>query len=222
MIGVISDIHGNFPALVAVLEDMPPVEVILCAGDVVGYYPYPNEVIDKLKSLDVQCILGNHDRAVLGGDYSNFNKYAASAVRWTIDALSEDSLNYLKNLNNFMRWKIDGKKVAVHHGAPFDEDFYVMPENVDESLLNYDGADVLILGHTHVPFVVDYGDKVILNPGAVGQPRDGNPKASYAVMNLDKWEFEIRRVDYPIDEVEKKILEEGLPVFLAERLYYGY
>ncbi len=222
MIGVISDIHGNFPALMAVLEDMPPVEVILCAGDVVGYYPYPNEVIDKLKSLDVQCILGNHDRAVLGGDYSNFNKYAASAVRWTIDALSEDSLNYLKNLNNFMRWKIEGKKVAVHHGAPFDEDFYVMPENVDESLLNYDGADILILGHTHVPFVVDYGDRAILNPGAVGQPRDGNPKASYAVMDLDKWDFEIRRVDYPIEEVEKRILEEGLPAFLAERLYYGY
>lgn len=222
MIGVISDIHGNFPALKAVLMDMPPVEMILCAGDVVGYYPYPNEVIKQLQFVDARCILGNHDRAVLGEDYSNFNRYAAAAVRWTIDNLDEESMAYLKSLSNYMRWKISGKKVAVHHGAPFDEDFYVMPENVDSGLLEYDGADILILGHTHVPFIVDYGDKAILNPGAVGQPRDGNPKASYALIDLENWKFEIRRVQYPVEEVEKKIIDVGLPHFLAERLYYGY
>ncbi len=222
MIAVISDIHGNYPALKAVLEDMPQVSLILCAGDLVGYYPYPNEVIAKIKRMGARCIRGNHDRAVIYDDYSRFNPYAEAAARWTRENLSSESMEYLLGLRDSMLLRVNGKLIAIHHGAPFDEDVYIFPEDVDEGLLEHDGADILIMGHTHVPFVVDYGGKAILNPGSVGQPRDGNPKASYALIDINEWEFEIRRVDYPIEEVDRKTREVGLPDILAERLYYGF
>ncbi len=222
MIAVISDIHGNLPALLAVKKDMPPVEAVLCAGDLVGYYPYPNEVIQEIKMMKAWCIRGNHDRAVLKKGDSNFNSSAKKAIEWTIAHITYDNLEYLANLRDNLLLTVHGKRVAIHHGAPFNEDFYLMPTNLDEELLNYDKADVLILGHTHVPVVVDYGDKAIINPGAVGQPRDGNPKASYALIDLKNWRFEIRRVEYNIEEVQRKTIDEGLPESLADRLNYGF
>ncbi len=222
MIAVISDIHGNLPALQAVKKDMPKVEAVLCAGDLVGYYPYPNEVVEEIKKMKAWCIRGNHDRAVVKKDHFNFNPSAKKAVEWTIDHMKYDNLQYLANLRDNLILTVHGKRVALHHGAPFDEDFYLMPTNLDEDLLKYDDADVLILGHTHIPVIVDYGDKAIINPGAVGQPRDGNPKASYALMDLKKWEFEIRRVEYDIAEVQRKTIDAGLPESLADRLNYGF
>ncbi len=222
MIAVISDIHGNYPALMAVLKDMPRVDLILCAGDLVGYYPFPNEVVMEIRRHRVACIRGNHDRAVINNEYSRFNRYAEAAAIWTYEHLDKENMDYLKTLRDSMILNMEGKRIAIHHGAPFNEDAYIYPEDVDEGFLEHDHADILILGHTHVPFIVDYGNKAIINPGSVGQPRDGNPKASYALMDLKLWNFEIRRVEYPVEEVERKIFEEGLPEFLAERLYYGF
>ncbi len=222
MIAVISDIHGNLPALLAVEKDMPEVELVLCAGDLVGYYPYPNEVIKEIRKLGARCIRGNHERAVIFRNHEHFNPTAKKAIEWTIQNMSSESMEYIKNLRDNLLLTINGKRVALHHGAPFNEDFYLMPENIDEELLKYDNADLLIVGHTHIPVIVDYGEKAIINPGAVGQPRDGNPKASYALIDLENWNFEIRRVDYDLYEVVKKIEEMGLPENLAERLYYGF
>ncbi|NPA75117.1 MAG: metallophosphoesterase family protein [Euryarchaeota archaeon] len=223
MLGVISDVHGNLPALIEVIHDMPEdVELLLCAGDVVGYNPYPCEVIQELKLHDVLCIRGNHDRAVLTDDYSRFNPYAAAAARWTRSVLSDACMEYLAGLKDSQGLLVNGVKIAMHHGAPFDEDYYVFPDRVSEELLDYDEPDILILGHTHVPFIQEYPDGVILNPGSVGQPRDGDPRASYALIDIDNWKFEIRRVEYDIDLVERKIIETGLPAFLGERLHLGH
>ncbi len=222
MIAVISDIHGNLPALEVVLEEIKEAELILCAGDLVGYNPWPNEVISIVKMYGIRCIRGNHDRAVIYDDYSRFNPYAASAAMWTKEELTKSNMEYLYSLRDSMLLECKGKKIAIHHGAPFDEDRYIYPEDVEEWYLDYDDADILILGHTHVPFIKKFGERVILNPGSVGQPRDGDPRASYAIMDVEKGKYEIKRVEYPIDEVYNKIKEENLPMILGERLYYGH
>ncbi len=221
MIAIISDIHGNLPAFKAVLSDIPHVDTILCAGDLVGYNPYPNEVIDEIKLRGVISIRGNHDRAVIYDDYSNMNEYAALAAIWTRRNLTKENLNFLLSLKDSLVLEIEGKKIAIHHGAPFDEDYYVYPEYADEELLEYDNPDLLILGHTHIPFIKRFGERYIINPGSVGQPRDGDPRASYILADLKNMKFELRRVRYEIDEVVEKIREENLPIFLGERLYYG-
>ncbi len=222
MIGVISDIHGNLPALISVLHDMPEVELILCAGDVVGYNPYPCEVIQELKLHDVLCIRGNHDRAVINDNYTHFNPYAKAAAKWTREQLTPACIGYLSGLKDHLRIRVHGVNIAVHHGAPFNEDFYVMPDMALEFLLDYEHPGILILGHTHVPFIKEFSKGVILNPGSVGQPRDRDPRASYALIDLENWKFEIRRVEYDIGKVERKILEAKLPVHLAQRLWVGH
>ncbi len=221
MIAIISDIHGNLPALKAVLKDMQDVELIICAGDLVGYNPYPNEVIQEVKMRKIVCIRGNHDRAVIYDDYSYMNEYAAIAAIWTRKNLSKANTEYLLSLKDNIEFDYHGKMIAVHHGAPFDEDFYIFPEDATEDLLNYDNSDILILGHTHVPFIKNFGQRYIVNPGSVGQPRDGDPRASYITADVDNLKFTLRRVKYDIDEVVNRIREENLPPFLGERLYYG-
>ena len=222
MIAVISDIHSNLPALEAVLKDISEVDKIICAGDLVGYNPYPNEVIQEIKMRNIICIRGNHDRAVLYNVYRDFNPEAQIATKWTRKNLTAENLEYLVFLKDNMIFEEEDCKMAMHHGAPFDEDVYIFPEEVTENLLKYDGVDLLILGHTHVPFIKKFRKGVILNPGSVGQPRDGDPRASYALIDPENDFYEIRRVDYDIDEVYQKIIEVGLPLSLGERLYYGY
>ncbi|AGB05074.1 phosphoesterase, MJ0936 family [Aciduliprofundum sp. MAR08-339] len=222
MLALISDIHGNLPALKVVLEEIGEADLILCAGDVVGYNPWPNEVIWEIRKRDIQCIRGNHDRAVIYDDYSRFNTYAAMAGAWTRSVLTRVNLEYLYSLKDSMLVEYEGRRIAVHHGAPFDEDYYVYPEDAGESLLRYENPDMLVLGHTHVPFVKKFENGVIINPGSVGQPRDGDPRASFAIVDLDNGVYEIRRVEYPIDEVYNAIIENDLPPILGERLYLGY
>ena len=222
MLAIISDIHGNLPALKVVLERIEDADIILCAGDLVGYNPWPNEVIWEIRKRKIPCIRGNHDRAVIYDSYSRFNSYAATAASWTRNKLTKENMEYLYSLKDHLILDIEGKRIAVHHGAPFDEDLYIYPDEATEELLEYDNADLLILGHTHVPFVNVFERGVIINPGSVGQPRDGDPRASYALVDLKNKKYEIKRVEYPIDEVYNKIIEEGLPAFLGERLYIGY
>ncbi|ADD08882.1 metallophosphoesterase [Candidatus Aciduliprofundum boonei] len=222
MLAIISDIHGNLPALKVVLERIEDADIILCAGDLVGYNPWPNEVIWEIRKRKIPCIRGNHDRAVIYDSYFRFNPYAATAASWTRNKLTKENMEYLYSLKDHLILDIEGKRIALHHGAPFDEDRYIYPDEATGELLEYDNADLLILGHTHVPFVNVFERGVIINPGSVGQPRDGDPRASYALVDLKNKKYEIKRVEYPIDEVYNKIIEEGLPTFLGERLYIGY
>lgn len=217
----ISDVHSNYIALKEVLEQEDKNEKIIHAGDVVGYNPYPNETISIFKQYNVISIAGNHDKSILSGDFSNFNDLAKVAGIWTRNALNSENLRYLATLKSSIVLNVDNKKLVVHHGAPFDEDYYIYEENVSDSLLEYDHADILLLGHTHIPYIRKFGAKMICNPGSIGQPRDGDNRAAYIIINTETMDIELKRVQYNIREVIDKIEGMGLPAFLGIRLLYG-
>jgi len=228
-LAVLSDIHSNLPAFQAVLKKMSRIyfDAVWCAGDFVGYNPFPNEVIAEMKKENFFCVKGNHDWAVETSDTSWFNPEAAEAIRWTMKRITIGNKEWLASLPSRLEKKIGGKVVSMVHGSPADELFeYVFPEDAKEKAPEWlEKADALILGHTHVPInlpiKVRGKRKILLNPGAVGQPRDGDSRASFALLDLKKMNAEIIRVRYDTALVKKKILDEGLPSWLGERLENG-
>lgn len=222
-LALISDVHANLIALRAVLEDMEGrgVDTILCAGDVVGYYPYPVQTISMFLERRIISIQGNHDRAVLNAGDLNLNPMASSAVVWTAKHIDDRSLEFLRSLPRRLSTVLDGVRVAVYHGAPFDDDHYVFEDEADEDLLTMARCDLLVLGHTHVPFIRRHPSGIIVNPGSVGQPRDSDPDSSYAIYDTERRRAVYLRVPYDISEVAEHTLSAGLPRSLAERLGHG-
>ena len=226
-VGIIADPHSNLAAFQAVLKHMPKVDDIVCAGDLVGYGAEPNEVIDLAKKKDIRTVLGNHDYGAISRDVSGFNPFAARAVLWTADNLSEENARYLRGLREELMLTYGGRRIYVVHGSPRDPLFeYVFPDLPNRELLELMrkvNADVIVLGHTHVPMQRVIQGKLILNPGGVGQPRDRDPRASYMLLTLDD-EISVKheRVEYDIGKTAKKIEAAGLPSELATRLYFGW
>lgn len=222
-IGIIADVHSNLLALEVVIEklEMQDIHRIIHAGDVVGYNPYPNEVIDFLKSKGIESIKGNHDRATITSDTSWFNPAASEAVEWTRKRLFSEKIRYLSSLKDRMHFDMEGKRIAMIHGSPYDDDEYVYPHEAHKGMLLDADVDVLILAHTHVPFVRRFEGGMIVNPGSVGQPRDGDWRASFAILDSDTMDFKVFRVVYDVETVISKIYEEGLPPFLGDRLRIG-
>ncbi len=223
-VALISDVHANVIALRAVLADMSgrDVEAVLSAGDVVGYYPYPNETIDLFRERSIVSIQGNHDRAVLSAPVPSMNSWASSAVSWTLSHLTDSSVEYIRAMPRHRSLAVDGVRVAVYHGAPFDDDHYLFEGEATESVLQSTGCELLVLGHTHVPFIRRYRSGMIVNPGSVGQPRDGDPDASYAIYDTEARRAIIIRVPYDIVTVAERTQLEGLSPSLAQRLYAGH
>lgn len=218
-VAVIADIHSNLPALERVLRevrDMPK----FCCGDLVGYNPFPNEVIDLVRREKIVSILGNHDHAVLTDDTSWFNPTARRAVEWTKKELSSENLDFLKNLP-----RVYDNELYMIHGSPKNPlEEYVYeddPEYVFRDFFNYTKNDILVLGHTHVPFIRRIDERLVFNPGSVGQPRDFDSRASYAILDTKTKELEIKRVEYDIEKTAKKIQGIGLPGRLSMRLFSG-
>jgi putative phosphoesterase len=224
IVALISDIHSNIQALRAVLESVEALEVdmILCAGDLVGYYPYPNETISLMRERGITSILGNHDRAVIHFNTVGMNRIAAEAARWTSENINADNVDYLKSLRSRLSLEVDAKVMGVYHGSPRDDDEYLYEIDVGPELLEMCECDFLVTGHTHIPFVRKYEGGTVINPGSVGQPRDGDRKASFAILDTEHGDVEICRRSYDITTVHQKVLEMGLPPFLAERLEYGF
>jgi len=226
-IGIIADPHSNLAAFQAVLEHMPKVDDIICAGDLVGYGAEPNEVIDLAKKKDIRTVLGNHDYGAISRVVAGFNPFAAKAVLWTADNLREENARYLRGLREEMMLTHGGRRIYVVHGSPRDPLFeYVFPDLPNRELLELTRrveADVIVLGHTHVPMQRVIQGKLVLNPGGVGQPRDRDPRASYMLLTLDD-EISVKheRVEYDIGEAARKIEAAGLPSELATRLYFGW
>ncbi len=221
--GLISDVHANATALKAVLEDLDrhDVERVLCAGDVVGYYPFPNETIEMLRGRRIISIRGNHDRSVLHVDTSRLNPLAGDAVLWTASHLSEESRRYLGSLPECTTVRSDRQAMSVYHGSPQDPLEYVYENKAVESYLAMARCSILVLGHTHIPFVKRFSSGLIVNPGSVGQPRDGDPRASYSIIDTTERTVENHRVGYDIEMVARKVAEAGLPRWLLERLEAG-
>jgi putative phosphoesterase len=223
---IISDIHSNLDALEAVLRKLPGIP-ILCLGDIVGYGPQPNEVIETLCDLQPLAILmGNHDYAVTTGDVQGFSSHAAAAIAWTRRQLTSTNLRFLSSLSPSTKLELDEASVALYHGSPRDPLFeYVYPEigsEVAEQLVHQSDSSAVLLGHTHIPMVFSMGSKLLANPGSVGQPRDGNPLASFGVLaKATEYTFEVVRVKYDVESTATRITDSGLPRFLADRLYVG-
>ncbi len=219
MIGLISDVHANLPALEAVLDDMPDVDALVHAGDAVGYNPYPGACVELLRENDAVCVQGNHDRAVAGDTSFGFHTDAGRAVEWTQRNLGDEAVEWLDNLPVERETMIGGARIKTVHGAPGAPDRYTFPHDFSPSLLR--GEDVLVLGHTHVQAKRAYDEGVVVNPGSVGQPRDEDPRAAYALLDTETHEVELRRVEYPVSQVQDEIRRAGLPESLAERLAEG-
>jgi putative phosphoesterase len=223
MLAVIADVHSNLHALEAAsmrISARSP-DIVVCAGDVVGYGAFPNECCSKVEGLCSRSVAGNHDRAAISKDVSRMNPYAAAAAIWTSDRLEQSARRFLSALGPSARFVADDRLVAVFHGSPTDPDEYVQEDAVDRGLLDRTGCDILVLGHTHVPYVKSFDERFVLNPGSVGQPRDGDPRGSFAIVNTEKMDCEIVRFEYPVKEAADAILSEGLPRILAERLPVG-
>ncbi|MFB6110203.1 MAG: metallophosphoesterase [Halodesulfurarchaeum sp.] len=216
-IGLISDIHANHVALEAVLADMPPVDRIVCAGDLVGYNPWPAAVLETIREREIPCVQGNHDRMVASERNFAGNEMARAGVRLAREQLSPEQIEYLADLPTERRL-FDGR-VAIVHGHPDDPDHYTFPEEFGPHLLGEES--VLVLGHTHVQHVESTEAGIVLNPGSVGQPRDRDPQAAYAVLDLDALSVETHRVPYDISRVEQAVMEADLPPETAKRLHEG-
>lgn len=218
---VLSDIHANLPALEAVLDDAPQ-EPSLCCGDIVGYYPWPNDVIAHLQERAVTAVKGNHDNAILMDEVHGFRGLATQALAWQRSRLTDGSRSFLEALPTRVETRVAGQRVVMVHGSPSDPfQEYVYPDDVDAAFLERHGvdADIVLLGHTHVPFAKHVEGTLVANPGSVGQPRDGNPDAAYAVLSGKGVEH--RRVAYPVEDVVDAVKEADLPRVLGERLRRG-
>lgn len=217
LVGVISDIHANRVALEAVLDDLPDVNALICAGDVIGYNPWPAACIDRLMQLEVPTVMGNHDRKLVTG--SNFvgNRMARAGIELARDQVSPDQRDWLAELPNERRLFDD--RLQLVHGHPEDPDHYTYPQEFGPDLL--DDASVLVLGHTHIQGYEETEAGVVLNPGSVGQPRDRDPRAAYAVLDLEAMSVDLRRVPYDIEAVREAVDATGLPDRTGERLVQG-
>jgi putative phosphoesterase len=227
-IGILSDIHSNGDALSAILGDLHRCDKIFFLGDLVGYGAQPNQVVEDVRKLKPQiALMGNHDHAVITGDTTDFVRYAARAIEWTRKQIQSDNLTYLSNLQVKASMHLNGMRLAMYHGSPRDPlNEYIfpgLPLFIVRNLIELATADVLLLGHTHIPFIARDSNRILANPGSVGQPRDGDPRASYGILEVNdgKVEFTLKRVKYDIDSAASRIIKAGLPSFLAERLYLG-
>ncbi|MCI0714002.1 MAG: metallophosphatase family protein [Chloroflexi bacterium] len=239
---VISDIHANLVAFETVLKDAQgDWDYVWCLGDVVGYGPDPNECCDLLKTLPHLCLAGNHDWAALGRlDIRTFNVDARKAVNWTQETLTEENIAYLSALpTTFVLGNY-----TLAHGSPREPVWeYILDPLIAALNFPHFETDYCLVGHTHTPIIfeltTDEGDtssmqpkyreaknlnghRLIINPGSVGQPRDSNPDAAYAVLDVEAGVFEHRRIPYPIQVTQERMRNHGMPERLVTRLEHGW
>lgn len=244
---ILSDVHANLEALEAVLDAVPrpAYDRLLVLGDLVGYGANPNEVVDRIYALHPDALIrGNHDKVASGIEPpQHFNDVAAAAALWTLQMLTPENRQRVATLPPGP--VIVDERVEICHGTPFDEDVYVFDQSDAHRALEASERPVCFFGHTHVAgaFVrtgarldailppvccpdttripIDRAARYLINPGSVGQPRDGDPRAAYALYDTDLGEVQLYRVPYRVDMAQQKIVAAGLPQSLAKRLGVG-
>jgi diadenosine tetraphosphatase ApaH/serine/threonine PP2A family protein phosphatase len=240
-IALLSDVHGNRPAFEAVLDDVDSegAEEIWCLGDLVGYGAEPDECVALARERCNLSLAGNHDLVVTGEiPITDFSPSAAAAARWTQETISEETLTFLKGLEP----SDPARDPALYHASPRDPVWeYVLSTWQADECMDMMDARVAAVGHSHVALWFHREEdgntsgetadadldrdlssgEWLVNPGAVGQPRDGDPRAAWLLLDTETWKATWRRVEYPIDEAAAAIEEAGLPRVLAERLYSG-
>jgi len=247
---ILSDVHANLEALRAVLShaSRKKRDGVLFLGDAVGYGAAPNQVIERLRGMGglVKAVRGNHDRVVLDpeGGSAFFNQHARRSAFWTAEVLTPVNRRYLENLP--VGPTVIEEGVAICHGSPIDEDEYLFSEMEAQLAFRTLPANVTFFGHSHVPCMfemtveegreslvgvllrgsrvvidLDPARRYLINPGSVGQPRDRDPRASYAMYDSALRRFTLHRVAYNVGAARKRILSAGLPNILADRLVHG-
>ncbi|MBV1769053.1 MAG: metallophosphatase family protein [Candidatus Desulforudis sp.] len=236
-IAVISDIHGNLPALEAVLEEIDRIGVdgVFCTGDLVGYGPFPNEVVALIRKRAIPTVLGNYDdgvafdRLACGCDYPDPETMAVgvASMHWTKANLFKENKDFLRNLPAKTWVSLGMSDILLVHGSPRALNEYLYEENISglfPELKQEFYFDVLVAGHTHRPYVRKADSAMVVNPGSVGQPRDGDPRAAFALFSTDGQDqvsARIYRIDYDIECVIQAIWTVGLPPSLGETLIHG-
>jgi len=220
-VGLISDVHANLPALEAVLDDMPAVDRIVCAGDVIGYNSWPAECVERVREVAAKTVRGNHDRTVGTPERYRGNRMAEAGLEHAKASLSDDQRAWLDGLPRAETFAGDRYLLVHSHPAAEREDAYVYPEEFPTLDRHMGERDGIVLGHTHVQGKRAVADGVVVNPGSVGQPRDGDPDAGYAVLDTQTGEVDLRRVAYDVDRVSEAVADAGLPERTAARLYKG-
>lgn len=240
---IIADIHSNLAAFQTVLADLERrggAEEIWCLGDIVGYGPEPSECIELLRQHRHLCVAGNHDWAAIGKlDTTYFNPEAAEAAHWTASRLSPDDIYYLQNLP----LTLQQNDFTMAHGSPREPIWeYVVSTQIANINFNYFDTKFCLVGHSHIPLIFDLDqngasqfsqlpdelflkqeeNRLIINCGGVGQPRDGDPRASYAILDTNQGIIYHYRVEYDIASTQQKMIKEGLPPRLAKRLSHGF
>jgi predicted phosphodiesterase len=240
-IALLSDVHGNLPAFETVLADVDAtgVDQIWCLGDLVGYGAQPDACVELARRRCDLCLAGNHDLVVTGDiDISDFSSSAAAAAQWTRETIGWDALSYLRML----RPTEPGREIGLYHASPRDPVWeYVLSSWQADECMDLMEHRIGVVGHSHVALwfcrmaegqaqgdtapgglVRDLSDgQWLINPGGVGQPRDGDPRAAWLLLDTGGWSAHWLRVDYPIDDAARAIEQAGLPSVLAERLYHG-
>lgn len=225
-IAIISDVHANLEALEAVLSEVEGLD-LYCLGDLVDYGAEPNEVVDALKLRGARCVVGNHDAAAMTGDTSQFNAMAAISSQWTRRKLTADNLRYIEGLPSELRLAVEGVDIYLTHGSPDDRLWEYVDPRTHSDLFGHYLAKMQVtlmgLGHTHIPYVWRGEEGVVFNPGSVGQPRDGDWRAAYAILKTEGAgaEVELRRVEYDREKAASKVRAAGLPESFAARLMTG-
>jgi len=237
---ILSDVHANLVALQAVLADAPGFDEIWCLGDLVGYGPNPNECIERIQEFPHVSLAGNHDWAALGKlDIRNFNTDARAATVWTRSELTPGSRDYLVGLPTHLEQ--DGFCMA--HASPREPVWeYILDANVAYANFAHFSSQICLVGHTHIPLIFELNPKrqrceamipplngavklgtrrMIINPGSVGQPRDGDPWASYALLDTEDMTWEFRRVPYSVEITQERMRARDLPGRLIDRLEIG-
>jgi diadenosine tetraphosphatase ApaH/serine/threonine PP2A family protein phosphatase len=245
---VLSDIHSNLEALEACLEAAPPFDQVFNLGDIVGYGANPNEVVERSRALGHIFVRGNHDKACSGiTNLAGFNPIAGLAARWTQQALTPENLDFLRTLPRGPVWAMEN--VNCVHGSADDEDEYVLLSQDALPLLQRSTRQITFFGHSHIQcaFFIERQNRFLgavpayptrtgeqqfefrlkpearylINPGSIGQPRDGDPRAAFLLYDADESLITFHRVPYDIAGAQNKILAGGLPPRLAERLAEG-
>ena len=210
-LGLIADIHGNKPALEGVLESAPSVDHWICMGDVVGYYPDVNEVCNILIGLNATVVRGNHDAYVMGQLPADSGKMELYRTAWTREHLRREYCRWLSALPVEVNLCLGSKKLRVRHASPWDEETYLYPDSPLLSKIQLKRDSYFLCGHTHHPLVTAAGQGYIVNPGSVGQPRDYNPGASYAIFGVEDGIVEHRRAPYDVAAYQRYLLDLGWP-----------
>lgn len=228
-IAVFSDIHGNLEALKSVLEDVKCKNIhrVVCLGDLVGYGPFPNEVIDKVKNEDILTIAGNYDTAVVTNDIKYIQDNPLNrefALPWSVKEVTESNKKYLKRLPEDIIIVEEGKVIKFVHGSNRKINEYLLEDsNVAKEVMEQLKEDVLVCAHTHIPYKKNYGNKVLINDGSVGKPKTGSPNGNYVILTIeeDDVKSETIEVKYNYKETIKAMEEKNFPQELIDAIKLG-